>query len=275
MDITVFDLKGQRTGSLSLDDARWGGAPNLALLSQAVRMYRTNLRAGTASTKTRGDVSGGGKKPWKQKHTGRARAGSIRSPLWRGGGITFGPHPREFAYHMPKAMRRKALLESLKGKLRDEELVVLGELQASVPKTKPFAGLAKTFKVERSSLIVLEEFAAPIVKSLRNLASFTLCRADELNALDVLNAQKVLVTRAAFERVEHRVSGQGLPDNGSTVEVQPETPAASPERTSRSRKPARAAGAAKVKSTKASRKAARKPADKTRKASPTKNARRK
>ena len=208
MDVVkVFNLQGQAVGQLTLDPALWGGSVNLRLLSQAVAMYRANRRAGTASTKTRGRVSGGGKKPWKQKHTGRARAGSIRSPLWRHGGVVFGPHPRSFAYRLPQAIRRRALQESLKGKLRDEELMVVDALQAEAPKTKPFAGLAKAFGVARKSVIVLEEPAAPLVKSLRNLAGFELRSAANLNAFDVLNAHKLLITKAAFERLEHRVKG--------------------------------------------------------------------
>ena len=205
--VKIFDLQGNEVEQLTLDQAVWGGPVNLRLLSQAVAMYRTNRRAGTASTKTRAHVSGGGKKPWKQKHTGRARAGSTRSPLWRHGGTVFGPHPRDTSYRLPQAIRRRALQESLKGKLRDEELVVVNALQAEAPKTKPFAGLAKTFGVARRSVIVLDEPAAPLVKSLRNLAAFELRSAANLNALDVLNAHKVLMTRPAFERLQQRVQG--------------------------------------------------------------------
>ncbi len=205
MNLPIVDLAGRTTETLTLDARVWEGPVNLRLLSQAVAMYRANARAGTASTKTRGDVSGGGKKPWKQKHTGRARAGSIRSPLWRHGGVAFGPHPRDFGYELPKAIRRKALLESLKGKLQDEELVVVSELAAAEPKTKPFAKLAETFKAPRRSLIVLEAFHEPVVKSLRNLAAFELRRCDDLNAFDVLNAHKVLLTKAAFERIQARL----------------------------------------------------------------------
>jgi len=205
MELAIFDLNGKPVSRLALDDALWGGRANVRLLSQAVAMYRTNQRAGTASTKTRGDVSGGGKKPWKQKHTGRARAGSIRSPLWRHGGIVFGPHPRAFYYRLPQTIRRKALLESLKGKLQDEELVVLNELTAQAPKTKPFARLAKAFQVSKRSLIVLDEPSEALVKSLRNLSDFALRRASTLNAFDVLNVQKVLVTKAAFERLQKRL----------------------------------------------------------------------
>jgi len=206
MELDVFDINGKSIERLSLDDALWAGPANLRLLSQAVKMYRSNLRAGTASTKTRGDVSGGGKKPWKQKHTGRARAGSIRSPLWRHGGITFGPKPKDFSYSLSKTIRRKALFESLKGKLGDKELVVLNEIKADAPKTKPFAGLADAFGVGRRSVLVLEEFSGPVVKSLRNLAHFELCRCEDLNAFDVLNAQKVLITKGAFEKVQKRIS---------------------------------------------------------------------
>ena len=205
MNVTVFDLNGSAVGELQLDPALWDGQVNKRLLLQAVAMYSTNIRAGTASTKTRANVSGGGKKPWKQKHTGRARAGSIRSPLWRHGGSVFGPRPRDFSFRLPQAIRRRALLESLKGKLRDAELVVVNHLAAERPKTKPFAKLAKTFGVDRRAVIVLEEPNDALVQSLRNLAHFELCHAANLNAFDVLNAQKLLVTQAAFSRLEDRV----------------------------------------------------------------------
>ena len=207
MDLHVFDLHGKPVGTVSLDPTIWDGQVNLRLLSQAVAMYRTNQRVGTASTKTRGAVSGGGKKPWKQKHTGRARAGSIRSPLWRHGGVVFGPHPRDMSYRLPQAIRRRALLESLKGKLLDQELIVVDRLVADRPQTKPFAGLATTFQVSRKSIIVLEEPTEPLVKSLRNLAFFELRDAANVNAFDILNAHKVLVTQGAFARLDHRVKG--------------------------------------------------------------------
>jgi len=220
MEVPVVDLRGQRVESLVLEQPFWEGPPNLRLLAQAVRLYRMSQRAGTASTKTRADVSGGGKKPWRQKHTGRARAGSIRSPLWRGGGIVFGPHPRAFGDPVPTQIRRRALQESLKGKLHDQQLVILKELRAEEPKTKPFAGLAKTFEVTGRSVIVLEAFVKPLVRSLRNLQAFELKRADDLNALDVVNAQKVLVTRGAFERLQARLSkrpgGRGSSDGSGT-----------------------------------------------------------
>ena len=205
MILKIFDFQGKEVEQLSLDPSIWDGPVNGGMLLQAIAMYRTNVRAGTASTKTRGDVSGGGKKPWKQKHTGRARAGSTRSPLWRHGGSVFGPRPRDFSYRLPQAIRRKALLESLKGKLRDEELVVIDRLSADAPKTKPFAKLASTFHVNRRSVIVLDGPSDALMKSLRNLALFELRRADNLNAFDVLNTQKVLLTKTAFTQLEGRI----------------------------------------------------------------------
>lgn len=203
-DITVMNLNGQEVGRIPLEPV-WEQPVNRPLLLQALAMYRTNTRRTIASTKTRGDVSGGGKKPWKQKHTGRARAGSTRSPLWRHGGSVFGPRPRHVHYRLPQTIRAKALLESLKGKLQNQELVVLDQLAAAQPKTKPFAGLAKTFSVTRRSLIVLHEPTEATIKSLRNLKAFTLSQADSLNAYDVLNTSKVFVTQPAFEQLWNRV----------------------------------------------------------------------
>ena len=217
MNIPVFDLNGKQLESVSVKGLAWDEPVNKALLLQAVHMYRANQRAGTASTKTRGEVSGGGKKPWKQKHTGRARAGSNRSPIWRHGGVTFGPKPRDFSYTLPQAIRRGALLESIKGKVTDAELVLINQIHATEPKTKPFAKLASIFKAGNGSVIVLDQFTVPVVKSLRNLPAFTLHRADELNAFDVVNARKVLVTKAAFQRLEARLNGEAQP----SAEVKP------------------------------------------------------
>ena len=245
-EVPVFDISGHKAETLELDDARWGGAANLRILNQVVRMYRSNARAGTASTKKRGEVSGGGKKPWKQKHTGRARAGSIRSPLWRHGGIVFGPQPRNFGYSLPKTLRRVALVESIKGKLRDDEFVFVTELRATEFKTKPFSKLAETFKVGGPSVIVLEDFEEMIVRSLRNLADFKLCRADDLNAFDVINANKVLITKLAFQRVEHRVNGGSIdtaPSAAPSTTAEPKTakaPARSTKTTARKPKAAAA-----------------------------------
>jgi len=208
MDIKVHSLDGSTVGQMKLETSIWGGTVNRRLLNQAVAMYRTNVRAGLASTKRRGEVSGGGKKPWKQKHTGRARAGSIRSPLWRGGGSVFGPKPRSFNYRLPQQIRRGALRESLKGKLQDDQLVVLEALEAKMPKTKPFGRLAKVFGVTKTSVIVLGSHSDAVTRSLRNLASFKVRHSDNLTAFDILNANKVLMTKEALTHLTQRVSGK-------------------------------------------------------------------
>lgn len=220
MELPVHDLQGKTVGEVSLHPTLWEGPVNISILSQALAMYRNNSRVHTADTKTRSEVSGGGKKPWRQKHTGRARAGSIRSPLWRGGGITFGPHPRNTHYQLPQAIRIKALLESLKGKMRDEEFVVVDRLSAQLPKTKPFSSLAKVFQVSRKSLLVLDDSSPALIKSLRNLAAFKLRSPENLNAFDVLNTHKLLVTQAALERIQNRLARIMNPTN-STKDTHP------------------------------------------------------
>ena len=214
MELKVFNQDGNEVGELTLDSLLWDSRVNMGILSQALAMYRASRRAGNASTKTRSDVSGGGKKPWKQKHTGRARAGSTRSPLWRHGGSVFGPHPRSFRYELPKQIRCKALLESLKGKLHDKELVLIDQLSAKEPKTKQFSALHKAFSIDGRSIVVLEDSVSDaLVKSLRNLALLRLCRAASLNAFDILNSHKVLVTKTAFEQLERRVRGSNASSN--------------------------------------------------------------
>ncbi len=226
--IAVLNLQGQTIERLPLDATRWGGHVNTELLYQAVRMYRANERAGTASTKTRGEVRGGGKKPWKQKHTGRARAGSIRSPLWRHGGITFGPHPRDFSYTLPERIRRQALAESLTAKLRDHELILLDALKADVPKTKPFAGILKQFEITKPSLIVLASLDAATTRSLRNLEHITLRRASDVTAFDVLNHDKVIMPKDAWAVIEARVRAGGATSHAAAA-----SSSAAPQRTSR------------------------------------------
>ena len=213
MEIKIHSLDGSKVGQLKLEASVWDSNVNRRLLSQAVAMYRANVRAGLASTKRRGEVSGGGKKPWKQKHTGRARAGSTRSPIWRGGGSVFGPKPRDFSYRLPQQIRRGALRESLKGKLQEDQVVVLDTLEAETPKTKPFGRIAKTFGVTRASVIVVDGASAALKHSLRNLAHLTLHNAGNLTAFDILNANKVLMTKAALNLLTQRATGKS--DAGS------------------------------------------------------------
>src|SRR5712692_3830756 len=163
LEITLYNMQGKDIGSLSLPEAVFGVKPNLALMHQAVTTEEANQRQGTADTKTRGEVRGGGKKPWRQKGTGRARQGSTRAPHWRGGGIVFGPTPRSHHLDMPRKMRRLAMRSALSGKLRDGELLVLDSFTLPVPKTREMAAALTTLGAAESTLIVLGG-ADPLVK---------------------------------------------------------------------------------------------------------------
>jgi len=165
-------------------------------------MYEANKRQGTACTKTRGEVAGGGRKPWVQKHTGRARAGSIRSPLWKGGGVSFGPRPRDYSYAIPKKARKLALYTALSAKVRDNELVVIDNLNFDIPKTKQMVGILKALNIDNSScLIVIPKANENVWKSARNIPSVKIMTSTELNAYEILRPKKVLLTKEALSSI--------------------------------------------------------------------------
>lgn len=170
-------------------------------------MYEANRRQGTSSTKTRAVVSGGGRKPWAQKHTGRARAGSNRSPLWKGGGVVFGPHPRDYCYTLPQNIRREALRSSINSKYNDKDLVVLNEVTVEKPKTKDFKKLLKSLKLKDKALFVLDKIDDNLRLASRNLKEISLKRADDVNAMDVLKARKLVVTKPALSMLEKKIAG--------------------------------------------------------------------
>lgn len=172
---------------------------NQPVLWQAIRMYQANQRQGNADTKTRAEVSGGGRKPWKQKHTGRARAGSIRSPLWRKGGIVFGPHPREHRYALPRALRRRALIESLKARLQDEAVLAVESLAGMLPKTKSVGGLLSKLKVKEKALLVVERLDPLLTRICRNLPDVEVRVVQDLTCYDVLVHPTLVVTKGALE----------------------------------------------------------------------------
>ena len=203
-ELPIVALSGAAAGAIAVDKEFLTAPVNTALLHQLVQAQRASLRAGTASTKRRGEVSGGGKKPWKQKHTGRARAGSIRSPLWRHGGITFGPHPRDFGYRLPLQMRRAGLREALRAKAREGELTIVSELAATQISTKAFAATKLFQDLAQSTLVVLERLEPMIVRSLRNLRGVTLTSASDVTAYDLVNHRRVLVTTAAWAMLDAR-----------------------------------------------------------------------
>lgn len=203
--VAVYDMDGQQVGEMDLSDEVFGAEVNEALLHQAIVMYEANRRQGTANTKTRGQVRGGGRKPWRQKGTGRARHGSIRSPQWRGGGTVFGPHPREWRQAMPKKARQAALRSALSAKTASGEVVVLDNLQVSEPKTKIMAQFLDTFEAGKA-LVVTHEADTNLVLSARNIPGVLLSKADALNAYAVLRHDKLMITRDAVNQLEEALA---------------------------------------------------------------------
>ena len=198
-DIQLFDLEGKQVGSVQVP-ASLEGPVNEAVLWQVVRMYRANQREGNADTKRRGEVRGGGRKPWRQKHTGRARAGSTRSPIWRKGGIVFGPHPHDFRYELPASVRKVALVNSLRDKVNSQAVAVVKTFEGITPKTKVLAGLLRKIQAERKALLVVEKPSPELVRISRNLAGVTAVKpASDLNCYDVLSATKLVVTAEALK----------------------------------------------------------------------------
>lgn len=202
MEIPVYSKEGEKIDNLQLNDKVFGGPIRNKLLRDAVTMYEANKRQGTACTKTRGEVAGGGRKPWVQKHTGRARAGSIRSPLWKGGGVSFGPRPRDYSYAIPKKARKLALYTALSAKVRDNELVVIDNLNFDIPKTKHMVGILKALNIDNSScLIVIPKANENVWKSARNIPSVKIMTSTELNAYEILRPKKVLLTKEALSSI--------------------------------------------------------------------------
>ncbi len=175
------------------------------LLQQAIVMQLSNRRAGTASTKTKGLVRGGGKKPWRQKGTGRARAGSIRSPLWVGGGTIFGPQPRDYSFRLPKKARREALLSALSLKNRDGKIIVLDRLEVEEGRTKLMRKVLENLQVQ-SALVVIPEPDEKVERAARNLPTFKVVRFDGLNAYDLIRHEHLILTEEALRRIEARLA---------------------------------------------------------------------
>lgn len=213
--VDVFDLKNQVVGSVDLSDSVFGAEVNEALIYEAIRHYRASLRSGTAKTKVRREVSGSGKKLWKQKGTGRARMGSIRSPLWRHGGTIHGPVPRSYAYKLPKKMILGALRSALSGKLRDGELKVVRSFDLPDHKTKSLAGALKGFEATRKTLIVdvlaMNADGQPqadrnLELSSRNLEDVTLVPSREVTVYDLLSHKNVLLSEAAARKLSEALA---------------------------------------------------------------------
>ena len=205
--IPLFDSKGKKQETLELNKAAFTGAFNEDLLYQSIVMYRANMRHGTASTKTRGNVRGSGKKPWRQKGTGRARVGSKRTPVWRSGGVVFGPHPRDFSYSLPKKMKRSAFISSLNAKLSGGKVSGLDKESPETPKTKVFSDLLKKMNIkEKSVLFLASKIDNNLSLATRNIKRFSLKKVNEATALDVLSHDHVIITKEAAGALNERVS---------------------------------------------------------------------
>lgn len=198
----VYDVNGKQVDEIDLNDRVFGAEINESVLHEVVVMQQAARRRGTASTKTIGEVRGGGRKPWRQKGTGRARVGSIRSPLWRGGAIIFGPKPRDYGYKVPKKVRRKAIRSALSSKVKNDDLLVLDSLHLENPKTREMAKILKNLKVDKKALIVLQDKDTNVILSSRNIPGITPISADSLNVYDILTHDKLVMTRDAVHRVE-------------------------------------------------------------------------
>ncbi len=201
----VTQTKGA-AGTIELPGAIFNEPLRRALLSDVVRMQMAGRRAGTAATKTRGEVRGGGKKPWKQKGTGRARAGSTRSPLWPGGAIIFGPQPRDYSYDMPKQARRTALRSALAQKLREERLTIIDRIEFTETKTKQFVSMLQALGIDDSVLVVIDDVDMRVELAGRNVPNAKVLRAAGLNVYDLLRYHHLVVTKAALERIKERVA---------------------------------------------------------------------
>jgi large subunit ribosomal protein L4 len=202
MKIPVFDEKGKEVGSISFDEKMLGEKVRRKLLHQAVIRYEANLRVGTHKIKSKGERSGSGVKPWKQKHTGRARAGMKRSPLWKGGGNAFGPHPRDYHQDMPIQMRREALKSAILSKILDKQIKVIDTLKYDAPKTSRFTSALKALGLSESSCLIADRTPGEaLVKSIRNVDRVRLIPARNLNAYDVLKYKNLLVTQETLQNL--------------------------------------------------------------------------
>ncbi len=203
--LPVLDKSGKEIEQLNLPEEIFSGHVNTAVIHQAIVMYQACLRQGNASTKERGSVSGGGKKPYRQKGTGRARIGSNRAPQYIGGGVVFGPHPRDYRYSLPKKMRLKALQESLNAKFQADDLLFVAELTDKFTKTKDFAKILKTW-VERGKILALLDGSDSSVHLVsRNIDRFQMIRAEDVNAYDVMKNKKLLLTKTALDKILQRL----------------------------------------------------------------------
>ena len=200
--VNLYKQDGSQNGTIELNAAVFGIEPNQNAEFDAILRQRASLRQGTHAVKNRSAVSGGGKKPWRQKGTGRARQGSIRAPQFRGGGIVFGPSPRSYKYNLPRKVRQLAIKSALSQKVLDNTLVVVDALNFDAPKTKEFAGVMNNLKVAEKVLVVVTDDDKNAALSARNLANATVVTPAGVNILSVVDSQKIVITKSALSQVE-------------------------------------------------------------------------
>ena len=200
-NLSIINTKGEKVSDIKLNEEIWGIEPNDAVLYDALRLAKNNFRQGTADTKTRSEVSGGGRKPWRQKGTGRARQGSTRAPHWIKGGIVFGPHPRSYAIKMNRKERRLALKSALAYKAIESKLIVIDKLEVS-NKTKDFKAVLNNLKIDKKVLFVVDELNDDVILSSRNLNNVLLLTVEELNVYDIVCADTLVITENAVKQLE-------------------------------------------------------------------------
>ncbi len=197
----VFNIEKKKVSQIELNDAVFAAQPNEAVIYDVVKMQLAARRAGTASTKTRSDVSGGGKKPWRQKGTGRARAGTTRSPLWRSGGIVFGPHPRDYSFNVPKKMRKQALISALSMKLKQDKMLVINDFPMEKISTRKFQDIIDLFDLKKA-LFVLDVDNEKLQKSSRNVKNIKMIKSEGINVYDILNHEHLVLLEPSIKKIE-------------------------------------------------------------------------
>jgi large subunit ribosomal protein L4 len=197
----VFDIEKKKVAQVDLNDAVFGAEVNEAIIYDVVKMQLASRRSGTASTKTRSDVSGGGKKPWRQKGTGRARAGTTRSPIWRGGGIVFGPHPRDYSYSIPKKVRKKAIISVLSMKFKEDKMLILKDFPMEKISTRIFKGVFDLFSLKKA-LFILDDKNEVLLKSSRNIKNVKMIRSEGINVYDILNHEHLILLEPSVKKIE-------------------------------------------------------------------------
>lgn len=195
-------MKADKVGSLKLSDALFNAEYNESVIHQAVVARLANERQGTKSTLTRSEVRGGGAKPWRQKGTGRARQGSIRSPQWVKGGVVFAPKSRDFSKKMNAKAKEKALFSALSQKIRDDEVIFIDDIKVETPKTKEMAAFMKAFKLEKSVLVVMDNSDDAVLRACSNIKAITTIPADQINTYDVVKNAKIVISKKAVEQIQ-------------------------------------------------------------------------